>query len=290
MRKPPLDLCIRAAELALQESDLPAGVIGRVEGIALVYDVVDDHGTTFVRGCLDRTRAEKVAAGKVKLYWDHGKAMLYEGFYDSDLHIGTVRSLSDVTLPDGRIAAYMVADLIDCPKAHEVKDYVRGVIASGGTTGLSIGFVPRSPKPSKTEKRGTKYTEIELREISITSSQSVPDSELLAERSSPAVRLRAALDALIGALGPDTVRAALENYEADDSATDDTQDDQDQTTKDHQGNANADDSHADAGSTPAEDSDAEAEDSRSTAPQEEPEFVSMEQRFAALRQTYATQR
>ena len=138
----------RAFKPELQENDLPAGVIGQVAGIALVYDELDNHGTTFARGCLDRTRREKVAAGKVKLYWDHGDAMA-QGFYDSDLHIGTVRSLEDVDLGNGQHGAYMVADLLDTPKAHEVKQYLASVLASGGETGLRHGQPPRPAAPRR---------------------------------------------------------------------------------------------------------------------------------------------
>jgi hypothetical protein len=55
---------VRAFRPALTETHLPPGVIGQVSGIALVYGVVDSHGTTFAPGSLDRTRREKVAAGR----------------------------------------------------------------------------------------------------------------------------------------------------------------------------------------------------------------------------------
>jgi phage head maturation protease len=103
--------------------------------------------------------------------------------YDSELHIGTVRSLEDITLPDGRRAALMVADLLDTPKAHEVKRYLASVLASGGETGLSVGFRPRAE--TKVKGGGVRFDDIDLREISITSMQSIPDSAVLAVRARP---------------------------------------------------------------------------------------------------------
>jgi HK97 family phage prohead protease len=102
------------------------------------------------------------------------------GLYDSDLHIGTVRSLEDVILPDGTRAAYIVADLLDTPKAHEVKRYLASVLASGGETGLSVGFRPRSE--TKIKGGGIRFDEVDLREISVTSMASVPGSEVMSAR------------------------------------------------------------------------------------------------------------
>jgi HK97 family phage prohead protease len=171
---------IRAFAPALRETDLPPGTIGQVSGIALVYDTLDSHGTTFARGSLARTRREKVATGKVKLFWDHGDSPFQDGMYDSDLHIGTVRSLEDIVLPDGRHAALMVADLLDTPKAHDVKRYLASVLASGGETGLSVGFRPRAE--TKVKGGGVRFDDIDLREISVTSMQSVPESAVMSVR------------------------------------------------------------------------------------------------------------
>jgi len=174
----------RAFKPELRETDLPAGVIGQVAGIAVVYDQLDDYGTMFAPTSLDRTIRERVASGKVKLYWDHGDAPLH-GFYDSDLHVGTVRSIENVKLPDGKTGAYMVADLFDTPKGREVKDYLRGVLATGGETGLSVGGRSKGIKSETTMIDGQpveRFTEFPLREISITSMQAVPNSTVLAVR------------------------------------------------------------------------------------------------------------
>src|SRR5688572_22503496 len=93
-------------------TELPAGVIGQVEGIAMVYDVVDSMGTTFARGCLDRTCRERVAAGKVRLFLDHGDQPS-QGMYDTHLHIGVVRELVDEQGADGKWQTRFRADLFD---------------------------------------------------------------------------------------------------------------------------------------------------------------------------------
>lgn len=287
-------------------ADLPAGVIGQVAGVALVYDEIDGHDSTFARGALERTIRERVAAGKVKLYWDHGDSPI-TGMYDSDLHIGTVRSITDVQLEDGRWAAWMVADLMDVPKAHEAKRYLESVLASGGETGLSIGCSGRLVKGIKSEMIRVKgdpierITEFPLSEISITSMQSVPDSEVLAVRQeetavtvaegtdpaaiaeqvldvlrakndAPVVEepirttletQRAALQALLVSMPKEIVRAEVSAVLGDATSED-----------------------SDAAATAA--SDAEAEDSR-TDPSEPQAVVyaTMEERTLALRQSYA---
>jgi hypothetical protein len=73
-----------------------------------------------------------------------------------------------------------VADLLDTPKAREVKQYLQGVLASGGETGLSVGFRPCGG--TKIKGGGIRFDEIELREISVTSMQSIPGSAVLAVR------------------------------------------------------------------------------------------------------------
>src|SRR5581483_660923 len=156
------------------------GVCGRVRGIALVYDVVDEHGTTFQRGCLEKT-AERVRGGKVKLYWDHGDSAR-SGAYDTDLHIGIVRSLEDVQLPDGTWAAMIEADIFDTPMGREKHAYLKTVLQAGGETGLSIGMRehPRGyPVRGQDGQPVLRITEAHLREISITAEPSVPGTRVL---------------------------------------------------------------------------------------------------------------
>lgn len=192
-------------------------VVGRVRGIALVYGVLDEHRTTFDRGCLEKTQ-ERVRAGKVKLYWDHGDAGKH-GVYDTDLHIGIVRSLEDVQLPDGRWAAVMEADILNTPIGREKHDYLKKVSRAGGEAGLSIGMLapPRGvPMTWPDDKKPAfRITECGLREISVTGEPSVPGTTVLQVRQNaeepPAEReLGAALLAsLLEVLPEDLVREQM---------------------------------------------------------------------------------
>lgn len=178
-------------ELALPDKDgnytradgtvekLPVGVCGRMTGIALVYGVADDYGTVFEPGCLDKTRTERVAAGKVKLFADHGPF--------TDTHVGTVRSITDVG-----DAAVMVADLFETQAGRTMKEYLEAVLNSKSETGLSIGFRPVKKEWKSSEASGNgdtmpgdsllHYIEIQLREISITPVPAVPGTEVTGVR------------------------------------------------------------------------------------------------------------
>jgi hypothetical protein len=167
---------IRTALALDPATDLPAGVVGRLRGIALVYEVLDTHGTTFARGALTRTMRERVAAGKVKLYWDHGDAHL-TGAYDTDLHIGVVRRMWDERLPDGRMAAMMEADLFDTAEGRRAHEYLRAVQSAGGETGLSIGMMPDTVRTETVRLEGAPVVRIKecgLEEVSITASPAIP--------------------------------------------------------------------------------------------------------------------
>jgi len=172
-------------ELRAALTELPAGVCGQVEGVALVYDVVDTYGTVFQRGCLDRTVRERVVKGKVKLFWDHGDALQNDnGVYDTDLHIGTVRSLTDVRMADGRWVAWLVADLFDTSEGRKAKEYLRAVLATGGDTGLSVGVKPVAPPVMRNGREH--FTECYLGEISITAMSSVPGTQVTTVRAEQA--------------------------------------------------------------------------------------------------------
>lgn len=187
---------------------LPAGVIGRVQGIALVYDVLDDHGTTFARGCLARTVRERVASGKVRLFFDHGGAPV-TGMYDSSMHVGTVRTLTDVALGDGTTGAEMLAELFDTEAGRACYEYLKAVEATGGETGLSVGFITKGLKSSRVMVNGDfreQFTEVPLREISITSIPSVPGTAVTAVRSAP-LDYAPLARGIHAALGADAFRA-----------------------------------------------------------------------------------
>ena len=244
--------------------DLPPGVIGRVQGIALVYDVVDEHGTVFARGCLARTVRERVAGGKVRLFFDHGGAPV-TGMYDSSMHVGTVRSLHDVELGDGTHGAQMLAELFDTSAGRACYEYLKAVEATGGETGLSVGFVPKGMKSRRVMVGGDmreQFTEVPLREISITSISSIPGTAVTAVRS-------ASLDyaplarGIHAALGGDTFRALVREILGDAEAPTDS----------------------DAGPPP--DSDAAPQDSPQTGdPVAIPPAVPYEARLAFARSAY----
>lgn len=190
------------------ESDLPPGIAGRVSGVALTYEVVDSYDTMFARKCAKRTIDNRVAARKVPLLMDHERT--------SKAHVGVVTSMTDAG-----DALVMTADIFDTGEGRAALEYVKAVLASGASTGFSIGFIPRASEivnvDSKTIER---FTEIELREVSITPMPAVPGAEVASARheemSEPTserddVKLlmlaaRASLDAL-----PADVRAAVLN-------------------------------------------------------------------------------
>lgn len=167
-----LTLEVRAANADAAATKLPDGVCARMTGIALVYNVADDYDTKFAPGCLAKTRAEKVNMGKVRLFADHGPF--------TETHVGIVRSLEDVG-----DAAVMVADLFDTDAGRAMKEYLVAVLASGAETGLSIGFRPRASEWVKDQESGDLYlvfTEIELREISVTPVNAVPGADVVGIR------------------------------------------------------------------------------------------------------------
>lgn len=247
---------------ALADTDLPDGVIGRVEGFALIYDTLDTLGTAFAPGGLERTKRERVAAGKVKLFWDHGD-LPSQGMYDTDLHIGIVRSLETRSTPDGKLGEWMVADLFDTEKAREAKAYLTSVLAAGGETGLSIGMNEKGLKIGTARVDGSTvpyFIEVALREISITAEQAVTGANVASVRADDRrAALQITLRGIIAALGVEQVRAALDAAEA--------------------GNAHEQDS-TDAGDPDT--CDAEAGDSRAVATP----LVTMAERHAAVRASY----
>ena len=186
-------------------SDLPEGVCGRLTGIALTYSVPDDYGTVFLPGSLDRTRAEAVARGKVKLFADH------EPF--SETHVGIVRSVEDIG-----DSAVMTADLFDTEAGREMKEYLAAVLASGGETGLSIGFRPIEKEWRADPDTGEMYCafkEIALREISITPVPAVPGTTVTSVRHEPGetddtLLLRRALRSILVSLPEREARAVFD--------------------------------------------------------------------------------
>ena len=166
-------------------ASFPPGVVGQVEGIALVYDVVDTYETTFARGCLDRTVRERVAAGKVRLFLDHGDMPVNGGMYDTHLHIGVVRAVWDVALPDGTHGAKFRADLFDTEAWRSAHEYLRAIASTGSETGVSIGMLFR-PETTRAVLDGhvcERIAEVPLGEISITALSSVPGTKVTEVRA-----------------------------------------------------------------------------------------------------------
>jgi len=170
------------------EEGLPEGIAGRLRGVALTYEVIDTFGTVFGRGALTRTIRDKVSARRVPLLMDHDRR--------TGAHVGVVASMQE--LGDSVI---MVADLFDTPEGRAALEYAKAVIAAGAQTGFSIGFVPiRSGATVVDGQPVERFSEIELREVSLTPMPAVPGTELLGARTE----------------GPDAPVAVVE---ADESAT-----------------------------------------------------------------------
>jgi glucose-6-phosphate dehydrogenase assembly protein OpcA len=105
----------------------------------------------------------------------------------------------------------MTADVFDTPDGRAALDYVTTVIAAGASTGLSIGFVPRRSEmvPMANGQMAERFTEIELKEVSVTPMPAVPGAEITGARHEHGVTItvrddetllttaaKAALDAL----------------------------------------------------------------------------------------------
>lgn len=202
-------------ELRAEQDNLPSGIAGRVMGVALTYDVVDSYQTMFKRGAAQQSINTKVKARKVPLLMDHDRTVAS--------HVGVVASMTEVgdTL-------VMTAELFDTPDGRAALEYVKAVIAAGASTGFSIGFVPRrSEMVAVNGKPVELFTEIELREVSITPMPAVPGADITAARTDDTqdpiatepdeemrddaqllvVAARAALNALPAAVRSDLLRA-----------------------------------------------------------------------------------
>ncbi len=153
------------------ESNLPPGIAGRVSGVALTYEVVDSYQTMFARKSAKRSIDTKVAARKVPLLMDHERT--------SKAHVGVITEMQDVG-----DALVMTADIFDTADGRAALEYVKAVLASGASTGFSIGFVPRASEMVMVgEKPVERFTEIELREVSITPMPAVPGAEVASARN-----------------------------------------------------------------------------------------------------------
>lgn len=164
-------------QIELRAEQLPPGVAGRLSGIALTFDQVDTYGTMFAPGSATRSIKAKVAARKLPLMIDHS--------YETGAHVGVVTAMQEL---DGGLL--MTADLFDTPAGRAAREYAQAVIAAGASTGFSIGFVPRQSETVMVDGRSVeRFTEIELREVSLTPMPSVPGTDLIGARhDGPAVQ------------------------------------------------------------------------------------------------------
>lgn len=181
-------------------AELPDGVCGEITCKFLTYGVEDAEGTMFAPGCLDRTKNEKVAAGKVPVFKDHK--------HDEDNRIGLVRSSE--TVGNAEIAKL---HLYDTPAGREAKEKFKTVAVAGGFTGYSVGVLPRKGHlvTSKDGDGSTNYAyafdEAELMEVSTTPLPAVPGTGTIAMRSESekkALLIRTA-ENILTALGTDAV-------------------------------------------------------------------------------------
>ena len=190
-------------QLRAEDDALPPGVAGQISGIALTFDTVDTYGTVFARGCAKRSIDTKVAAGRLPLMLDHE--------WETEAHVGVVRELVDTGT-----GYLMTADLFATEEGQEARRYVQNVLAADAYVGLSIGFRPlRSEMVTVDGQAVERFTEIELREISLTPLPSVPGTDVVAARSDraapdvPAVPAAPRDDAELLALAARTALHAL---------------------------------------------------------------------------------
>ena len=92
-------------EVRTDGDPLPAGIAGRVAGVALTYGTVDSYGTMFQRGAAARSINGKVKARKVPLLMDHDRSVAS--------HVGVVQTAA---IPDA-VAADDPVDPLDPPAA-----------------------------------------------------------------------------------------------------------------------------------------------------------------------------
>lgn len=200
----PKERSISFTHLELRSEDaLPEGVCGRIQGVALTYDTVDYYGTMFAPGCMARSIVERVAANKVNLFLDHTKEVRS--------HVGIVRTMNDIG-----DTCVMTADILDTVEGRDTLEYCKAIIAAGGETGISIGFIPRKGEVVKNSlgtATGTyRFTEIELREESITPVPAVDGAQVTGARTEddddPEVMVTA-LRAIVAALPLERLDATL---------------------------------------------------------------------------------
>jgi hypothetical protein len=160
-------------------------IIGTLRGIALVYDVKDQQGTSFIRGALESSHP-RVKMGLVDLWWKHGQE-LRGAERDSALRIGRVTELRDVRLPDSRWGAEIEAAIFDTEKGCLFFDVIEVALRDERRVGLSVSF-PMSRASGRWDYgRGHYvYEDTPLSEVSITHNPSVPGAHVRSVTRRPA--------------------------------------------------------------------------------------------------------
>jgi HK97 family phage prohead protease len=156
------------------EGEYRAGIAGVVQGVALTYGVEDAYGTMFARGSVDKSIAERVNNRKLNVFLDH----------DTDVrkHVGVVASARDV----GN-ALVVEVEILDTAAGREALEYVRAALAADVSTGFSIGFVPRAWRNAGSGPDPViEFTEVELRELSLTPVPAVPGAVATGTRADDA--------------------------------------------------------------------------------------------------------
>lgn len=265
----PLELATHRTQITVRDAadgDLRPGTCGTIMGVACVYNTPDYYGTMFAPGCFAKTAAQKISAGKVKLFTDHE--------WETRSHIGVVRSFTDAGM-----SVIMEADLLDTEDGRAAKEYLAACMAAKAFTGLSVGVFEREGALA-TGPDGSPvwaFTECELEEVSTTPVPAVPGSEVLTVRSRPPDTqrlLRVALGGIIAALGPDVVAEQLRIL-AESRAT----------TEAHRSTATAEARNA-AGHTPP-DSDRIGEPRQGISERQGTALASLDDRLAAVRASFA---
>jgi hypothetical protein len=87
-------------------------------------------------------------------------------------------------MADAGDAVVMTAEVFDTEEGRAAMEYVKAVMAAGASTGFSIGFVPRKSEIVVVDGANVeRFTEIELREVSITPMPAVPGAAVTAARN-----------------------------------------------------------------------------------------------------------
>lgn len=197
------------------DDELPPGVCGRITAVALTFDTPDTFGTMFAPGCAARSIGQRVAARRVPFLMDHERTVR--------THVGVVAMMEEV----GSSYATSV-DLFDTEDGRRALDYAKAVRSAGASTGVSIGFIPMKSEMVKGADGRTyeRFTEIALRELSLTPMPSVPGADVIGARADseaeePLARVRddatllgVAARAALDAMSPEARTELLKQYAA----------------------------------------------------------------------------